>query len=486
MEQTIRQRTSHGILLLVIREVILKGFTFVGQLLVFRLISPEFIGIFAIILFISNSFDLFSDLGFPAAIVQKERLITKEELSTMLLVKQILGFVIFFLVFFTAPLIISHYYHLPSTVTAMLRVFSLVYLIRPIKLILLALLERELAYEKIATVDIVGNGLYQIITVVCILKGLGVWSFIYATLALEFSGLFLSLFFKKFPFTFRFKNIRKFISFGVFVQGQSIATFLHTSISPLIVGRSLGSYSVGLLDFGQRAVSTSQDITDNFARGSFAGFSRMHHDEEETNKFITHSYLGISVFAILFTLIIVTLSKDILFFVFSSKWLPGLSAFVWFGFANCVNILLTPLSPLILAKGKSKALFQVTLIFTAFEWIFVFLLLGKVGIAIVPIANLIVALAAFVAYQWIVKLPHLKKIVKTIILPQVFVATILGTLTYSSTFITPDTLQIFLFKLLLLPLSYIALLYVFFPQLWQTLFVLLKKILHSLHGTIGV
>lgn len=76
-----------GFSTLIVREFLIKLFSFIGQLFLARLLAPEDFGIFVIIVFIVTFFGFFSDAGLSFAIIQKKEKPTHKELSGVFTLK---------------------------------------------------------------------------------------------------------------------------------------------------------------------------------------------------------------------------------------------------------------------------------------------------------------------------------------------------------------------------------------------------------------
>ena len=70
---SLKQKVVSGLLVLIFRDFGMKVVAIFGQLLLVRVVAPEFFGIFAILTFIINAFDLITDLGFSQAIIQQQK-----------------------------------------------------------------------------------------------------------------------------------------------------------------------------------------------------------------------------------------------------------------------------------------------------------------------------------------------------------------------------------------------------------------------------
>lgn len=68
----LKNRAISGISTLLVRELLLKFAAVAGQLVLVRIIAPDFFGIYAIVSFIVSLLEFFTDFGVTPAIIQKK------------------------------------------------------------------------------------------------------------------------------------------------------------------------------------------------------------------------------------------------------------------------------------------------------------------------------------------------------------------------------------------------------------------------------
>src|SRR5205807_2149154 len=115
-----------------------------------------YFGIIAIISFIISTGELFTDVGFSQAIIQKKDDLTRNQLSTIFFIKLFITFLTILVIYIISPITIKLIPHFTSQETAMIRILSLTLLAKPFETIFTSLLERELKYNILPFIDIVG------------------------------------------------------------------------------------------------------------------------------------------------------------------------------------------------------------------------------------------------------------------------------------------------------------------------------------------
>jgi O-antigen/teichoic acid export membrane protein len=170
---------------LVVREFFLKILSFVGQIFLARLLVPSDFGIYVIVVFIVNFLGLFSDIGLSSAIIQKHEEPSREELSSVFILKMGLSILIVVLLWIFAPVIKYAYPAFTTSNILMVRILSLVIITGGIRSIPIALLERKIKYNFISVIDVLGIFIYYLTSLTFAFAHFGVWSFIFGALAKE-------------------------------------------------------------------------------------------------------------------------------------------------------------------------------------------------------------------------------------------------------------------------------------------------------------
>ena len=162
-----------------------QGFTF-GLRLVFlmvmaRLLRPEDFGLVAMVTAVTGFYELFTTADSPAAAVQKLT-ITDGELSTLFWVNIVVGAALSAACMVTAP-VISNFYHEPRLLWVTVAI-ACGFMFNAAGVQHFALLQRELRYPTLATMEIMAQLSSIAVGVGLALAGFGYWSLVVATVAL--------------------------------------------------------------------------------------------------------------------------------------------------------------------------------------------------------------------------------------------------------------------------------------------------------------
>jgi teichuronic acid exporter len=468
-----------GFSTLIIREFFLKLFSFLGQIVLARILAPSEFGVYLIIVFIVSLFGLFSDVGLSLAIIQKKNEPTRQELSGIFWLKVLLSLGLIIIIWIFSPFIKVFYPTFLNINIVMLQVFSFTLLLASLRTIPVSLLERKIKYNLISIVDIIGVIVYYAVAIVGAFMHAGVWSFIIAVMVRDaLETVMLNIIQPFLPqFILLKKDVLKMIKYGIYIQGNSLVMFAISSIIPVIGGRLSGPYAVGLLDFANSLASLPNIIAMNFSRVAFTSYSRIQEEKELLFKSIHKSVSMLAIVLYFFPVIIFSFGGELVQIVYTDKWMPAVPALYWFSASVLFYPIITALGQVILAIGKSKEIFQVTLITAIVGWLSAFFLVNVTGFTGIAIANFIIYILLFVFYISIIKKSGFNT--DSFIganVPKVFASFLVLIFCFISNFLLPQSLLFLILKLLLAFVAYILCMYLLAKSDMQELFVIIKSV----------
>ncbi len=459
----LKEKITKSFSLLIAREFFIKALSFVGQLIVARILVPSDFGIFVIISFIVNFFILFSDIGLTWSIIRSEKQPKELELSSVLFIKIVFSSIIIAIIYFLAPFITIFYSEFQKSHVSMLQIFSITILFTSLRSIPIALLERKIKYNMIAIIDVVGILVYQISALTLAFAGFGVWSLISSVILKEIIEVIIAYLFQPIPLRINIsiKSIQYMLSFGVFLQGNSILTFIHTSIIPVLVGVKYGPYQVGLLDWSSKIASIPMTITENFGRVAFSGFSKIQNDKKFLAIMIERSMGILSIITLLFTVLILGFAPQAIEILYTKKWVAGVPSLYWFAASTFLISVMSAIGSGLLALGRSKEIFYVTLLSGITKWFCAISLVSLFGYIGVAITSTITSAVLFVLYLFIANKASLSINTSKVLLPKLFVFCCTLLFIYALNIITSQHIHIFVGKVILSLAMYLLLMYIF-------------------------
>lgn len=480
--KALQAKIIKGFSLLTAREIFGKVIAIFGQIILIRLLAPEYFGLFAILLFIIGVAELFTDVGFTYAVIQKKDEPSNEDLSSIFFVKQALSLIIILLIYFLSSFILATYRNLHMEQMIMLYALSAVLVIKSYKNILVALLERSMRYDVISKIELSGMAIYYLSVSFFAFIGLGVWSFIIGLIIKEILELTISFYNKKwFPiFALNVKSIKDFIKFGIYLQFGAILGFVHRSTIPVIAGVNTTAFEVGLLDWSQNVASIPRSFIENYGRVAFSSFSKIQAHRQALILFIEQSLSVLGLITVFIIIYMIGSGSKLVEFIFTEKWIPALPSLYWFIGSIFFISGTSVLGQAIIALGKTKEILIMSLVVILTEWILAYTLLLKFGFVGISAASFFGSILLFLSYVFYLLKINLKINYIKIYIPILVIFLISGLLIKSINFLIPDNFLFFILKSFLISITYVVLVNIFEKKyLKQMLLIIRSNIFHK-------
>ncbi|WP_080240284.1 MOP flippase family protein [Spirosoma rigui] len=332
-----------------------------------RLLEPSVFGIVSVSTLMIAFFNIFANLGFSNSIIYKQEE-DRRVLSTIYLLNLILGLVIGVVVFFSWPLVVAYYKE--PRLEAVIKLSSLYFIIVYVGQIYLFLLQKELRFKSVASIDITGTVAGTIVTVLLAYNGFAELSLIYGQLAQQTAKSVLQMIYGSSLFsptlTFDLNLIKDHLRFGLYNVGDGIVGFVQANSDNILVGGMLGVKQLGYYTLAsQLAVFPIARLSPIVLQVAYPILARLKGDTGELKKsYLTIldllSYVNLPLLAGLF----ITADSVVPLF-YGPGWEPTIVLIRIFVFVSIFTFLVNPLFTLAFSKGKPKLLFYLNL-FTLF------------------------------------------------------------------------------------------------------------------------
>lgn len=331
---------ARGVKHLVARQAGVHVLTFTAGIVLARTLSPAEFGLFFIASFLVFAFALAADFGVAPSLVQRREELSDRDLQVAFTVQQVLIAVAVVALWLAAPWLAGLYPDAPPETVWLVRALAASLYLTAWRSISVLQLERRLRFGRVAWIEVAEALVYHGAAVGLALSGLGVWSFVWATLARGLAGTALAFAAAPWPVRFAFdrKIARGLLRFGVPFQLQAVSNQLGSWIVPVLVGALVGPAAVGLLGWASANARKPLLLVDNAMRVAFPHLSRLQDDARELERMLGRYLAYLLVPSGLWLAVIVVSGPSLVPLVYTEKWSPAVPALALFATALPIDV----------------------------------------------------------------------------------------------------------------------------------------------------
>jgi O-antigen/teichoic acid export membrane protein len=328
-----------------------------------RLLSPRDFGLVAMALVITGLVIAFADLGLGAALVQREA-IDEQDRSTVFWTGMGAGILLTLTgIALSAPL--ASFYREPA-VRNIMAVLSLSFFVSALAATQRALLTREMNFRTLELATIAGVYLGGTVGVVSAAAGWGAWALV--TQQLTNSGgsaamVWLTSSWRP-RLTFSLASLRSLGSYGGNVLGVRLTYYLQESALPLIIGRTLGSASLGLFTIAYTIVlAPLTRLAIPVGEVLFPAFARLQNEPERMSELWLRLLRVLAALCIPAIGGLIVVAPDLVPIVLGEQWKDAVPVVQILALVGLLQALAAWNGTILMGLGKANTLFRATLSF---------------------------------------------------------------------------------------------------------------------------
>lgn len=271
-----------------ITEIAAKLVSPITNMILARILVPEAFGVIATVTMITSFSDMFTDSGFQKYLVQHEFKSEKAKNEnanvafwTNFVISMILWFIISLFREKLATLVGS------SGLGNVIAIACFQLPLTSFSSIQMALYKRSFDYKSLFLVRMISVCIPFVVTIPLAILGLGYWSMIIGTIAIQISNaIILTIKSKWKPELFYSRKILiAMFSFSIWSLIEAISIWLTTWVDSFLVGNALDQYYLGLYKTSTSMVNTLMAlVTSTLIPVLFSTLSRLQDDDQKFNK----------------------------------------------------------------------------------------------------------------------------------------------------------------------------------------------------------
>lgn len=317
-----------------------------------RLLTPEEIGIYAVSLAIIGIAQVLRDFGIGSFLIQ-ERELKDSHISTAFGFSLAIGISLFSVVYLTAPWLAA-FYEEPRLLET-IHISAINFLVLPFCTISVALLRRNMAFKRLAAVNVIAAFTGFVVGTTLAYHGFGPNSMAVAAVAANLVTGTLAWLARQdrrliLP---GFVEWRVILSFGGQSSAANIVTTISMDINDLALGKILGFEPVALISRAQGVMNLfHRDLMSAVRNVAYPAFAKAHRDGEPVDEKYVASVTSVTAFAWPFYGFVSIYAYELIRLMFGPQWDEAAELVPIFclagAFAAVVNLLL----PAIMAVGR--------------------------------------------------------------------------------------------------------------------------------------
>ncbi|WP_080239152.1 MOP flippase family protein [Spirosoma rigui] len=338
-------------------------FQFVQVAILARLLSASDFGLVSISNLVLAFFQIFANLGFSNSIIYKQES-DRKVLSTLYILNLLVGFLIFVVIYISSPYIID-YYKEPK-LERVVKLASYYFLIVYFGQLYMFLLEKELKFRSVATIDITGTVVGSGVTIILAYSGYKELSLIIGSLVTQSIRTLMQILLGMKLFIpgwfFNLRDVKEHLRFGIYNLGDGLLGFVQANSDSIFIGGMLGVKMLGYYTIAvQLAVYPIAKLNPIILQVAYPILAKM----KDSNENLKRSYLKIldfisyCNFPLLAGLFITADTVVPLFY--GPGWEQTIELVKIFVFVGAFSCLSHPLFTLAFTKGKPNLLFYLNL-----------------------------------------------------------------------------------------------------------------------------
>lgn len=343
-------------------QTAIRGLTFLKIAILARVLTPEQFGVFGIAALLLAFLEILTETGINVILIQsKERI--SQYLDSAWVASIIRGLIICLSIIILTPFIAS-FFNSPESLK-ILFLISLAPLVKGFINPAVVLFQKELRFKNEFLFRALLFSVDAFIAITLAIITHSIYSLVFGLIGAAIIEVILSFMFFDIKPKFKLKSgyLKEIFHKGKWLTGASIFNYFGENGDNIIVGRLLGTTSLGFYQMAYRvSITPITEISDVVNKVTFPIFSKI---GEDKNRLLTAFFKIVSVNSlstVLLGLIIFIYPKEVISIVLGSQWIIAADTLRVLAVFGIVRAFTSPSSVILLATGNQRYLTLVTFI----------------------------------------------------------------------------------------------------------------------------
>ncbi len=301
-----------------------------GTVILARMFSSQDYGLMAIIYTMSDFANVFLLRGgIGAKIIQADEQDVKDICNTAYWLNWIACGAIFIIQYFIA-LFIPYFSH-DQYITLPLCIIAFTYLVYPLFVIHLTLIERESRFKVVAICNVTHSLVSNVLTAIFALRGMGIWAIVWSIFLATPVWIVLTWKYHPWrpPLRFSLERRQEVLGFGSNLLINDLLNRVRANVDYLIVGRYLGIEALGMYYFAFNAGSgITLNLLNTFMSPLYPYICAARSNYLQFRQRYFSSLKKISTILVPLILLQASLSPIYVPIIFGKKWIPAIPVLI--------------------------------------------------------------------------------------------------------------------------------------------------------------
>jgi lipopolysaccharide exporter len=347
----------------IVERYLLIVLALASNIILARLLTPEQIGIYSVSLAVIGIAQVMRDFGIGNFLIQEKNL-TDDHIRTAFGLSLLIGGALFLAVFAVAPWDASFYGE--GRMVSTLRITALNFLVLPFCSISLALLRRDMQFQRLMVVTLIATCIGSAVTLTLAFTGFGPDSMaVGAVLTNACTGFGAWWLRRQHGILMPSLRLwRSLLNFGAQSSAANIVTTISMDINDLVLGKSLGFAPVAILSRAQGLMNMfHRDVMGAVRNVAYPAFAQAHRESQALEPLYVRSVSTVCLVGWPFYGFLALFALEVLRLMFGPQWDTAAPLVPWFCLAGALACVANLTNPLMMAAGRIDVVTRGELIF---------------------------------------------------------------------------------------------------------------------------
>jgi PST family polysaccharide transporter len=350
--RSLTHRTASGFAWMTLFQIARQLLQVISVSILARKVPPSAYGLVGMAVLLTSFLEMLRDAGTGYALI-REREVSEELASTVFWLTCGLGLA-FSLIILGLALPAAHFFHEPL-VAPILCWLALGFLAGAISAVPMAMLNREMAFRKVALAQTLGAVAGTLVAIAIALAGGKVWSLVAGSVvgSLVTAIAIILASSMRIRLLFRPADARHIVSFGLNLSGVNLLNYFSRNTDNLLVGKFLGSVPLGFYQMGYMLMTYPiYNFASVVAQVVYPGLSKIHEDRERFCEVYVRMCRLIALLTFPAMLGLAVTAQPFVRVFLGARWMPVAGLLIIFAPLGAAQSIYTTVALIYNTKGK--------------------------------------------------------------------------------------------------------------------------------------